>query len=154
MKMFVLFDAYNWQTPREGQPGKFHHNRALRGDVIDVSDDEAARGLALGALSASALDSAKAETESGEPRAWGDEQLRGANADDLIAYVGQRPSEAERVQELENKRSRPRKTVLEAIERIIDARDVELERLADVADADAADAAERRTGHAPVNPDE
>lgn len=58
----VLCDTYAWMTPIEGQPGKYQHNTAAKGDEIDVSDEEAARGDAMvvssGGVSFSALGSA------------------------------------------------------------------------------------------------
>lgn len=129
-KLYVIADRHMWMTPLEGLPGRFQHNTAFRGDLIDVTDAEAKRGLELGVLSKEAGDLVEASARSSEPRPWGNEQLAGANVDDIVAYVGQRPSEAERVLDAENARSRPRKGVLEAVERVIDARDAELERLA------------------------
>lgn len=151
-KMFVVADYHSWMTPAKHlSPGRMQHNTARRGEVIDVDEDEAARGVAIGSLSASEGDLVKAEAEAGELRAWGDEQLRGANRDELIAYMGQRPSEVERVRELEEKRSSPRKTVLEAAERIAEARDAELERQA-AATADEAAVAAAVAGGAPRIP--
>lgn len=154
-KLYVIADRHMWMTPIEGMPGRFQHNTAFRGDQIDVSDAEAKRGLDLGVLSTEAGDLVAAGARASEPRPWGDEQLAGANADDIVVYIGQRPSEAERVLDAEQARSRPRKTVLEAAERVIDARDAELERLAVLQEEEARareDEARARAGGAPAIP--
>lgn len=135
----VVTDIYTWMTPI---PGRLvgQHNVAYRGDVIKISLDEAIRGGRAGGLGTGA-DAAAAAARSSEPPAWGDDQVNSASAVDIIAYLGQHPSEAERIRDLEAGRRRPRSSVAEAVERIIAARD---EAIADAAarhaDAAAADA--------------
>jgi hypothetical protein len=139
----VLTDTYSWMTPVEGVPGRWQHNSARRGDSISVSAEEAKRGEALGGLGDSA-DLAVTAAAAAEPATAPDEQLQGYTVEELIAYVGERPSEAERVRALEAAREKPRKTVAEAMERVIRARDEELARRAEedeaarAADAEAA----------------
>jgi hypothetical protein len=43
----VTADVYAWMTPVEGVPGRFHHNTAVRGQVVELSAEEAQRGDAL-----------------------------------------------------------------------------------------------------------
>lgn len=138
VERIVLTDAYSWMTPVAGVPGRWQHNSARRGATVHVSAEEAKRGEELGGLG-SLSDLAVVEAAAGEPGSAPDEQLGAYNAEELIAYVGEHPSEAERVRDLEAARERPRKTVAEAIERVIRARDEELERRA--ADAEVARAA-------------
>lgn len=45
-------DVYNWTTPAEGRPGERQFHTARRGDVIEVTAEEAKRGEELGALGA------------------------------------------------------------------------------------------------------
>lgn len=45
----VVCDVYGWMT-EEGDPARWHHNAAARGDLIQVSAAEAERGESLGAL--------------------------------------------------------------------------------------------------------
>lgn len=153
MQVYVIADYHSWMTPIPGRiDGRQQHNTAKRGDRITVTDEEANRGIDLGTLSVDPVDLVTVEAEALEPVSWEDPQLRSANVAELIAYMAQRPSEAERVLELEQAQSRPRKGVLEAGERIVEARDAELQRLADQvqndADATADEAAERHAAPA------
>lgn len=118
----VLFHIYSY-TVATGIPSQpFMSVTAKRGDTITISPQEAARGEALSALGTDEQ-AAAVEQRAGEPAAVDDTQLRSMTADDLIVYLGTRPSDAERVRELEEGRATPRKTVLAAIERVIEARD-------------------------------
>lgn len=117
-KRTVLFDLYQYRVPLEGEPGKFDHLTAARGEVIDVDADEAARGEALGALGDPAdLALADAERASDEGGVVEDAVLGGYNVDQMAAYLAQHPGEADHVGDLEAARSRPRKGVLELVDR-------------------------------------
>lgn len=137
----VVTDIYTWMTPLAGRTVG-QHNVAHRGDTIKVTPEEAERGEKLGGLGTEA-DAVAAAARSSEPATWGDDQVNSASVDELVAYLGQHPSEAERIRTLEAERRRPRKTIAEATERVIAARD---EAIADAAarreDAAAADAEE------------
>jgi hypothetical protein len=116
-KRTVLFDSYNWLTPIEGQPGKSDFNSATRGQVIDVTQAEADRGEALGALGDAGelaiLDAEAASSEGGLPD---DAVLEAYNVDDLLAYLSQHPADVDRVEALEAKRgAKARVTVTRAI---------------------------------------
>lgn len=137
MKVYVVADAYNWMTPVPGVPGRWQHNTARRGDQLDLDQAEADRGLALNALSTDAAAVAAAEAAAVEPAMWSDEQLGDATVDQLVAYMGQRPSEAERVLALEETRERPRKGVMDAAGRISAERDAALADLAEAREAEA-----------------
>jgi hypothetical protein len=142
-KLYVLADVYAWSTPIAGRPDRVDHHVARKGELIDVSDDEAARGLALaaegnGGLSTDAADAAGAIAASAEPPSWSDEQLASANVDDTVAYLTQHPSEAARVLDAESARTdrKPRKTVLEAAERVQTTYEEELAAQAEQREAD------------------
>lgn len=60
-------DVYSWMTPIEGRPGQYQHNTAVRGDVIDVSAEEAERGEGLGVLADPDADELAESEESGAP---------------------------------------------------------------------------------------
>lgn len=150
-KLYVLADVYGWSTPIEGAPLRRDYHLARRGDLIEVDQAEADRGLALaaagnGGLSRDAGALQAATSASLEPPSWPDEQLDSANVEDTVAYLGQHPSEASRVLAREQSRDtrdlKVRKTVVEAAERVEQA-------YQDQIDADAAaraefDAAEQR----------
>lgn len=148
---YVLADIYGWSTPLPGRPDRLEQHVARKGDRIDVTDDELARGLALaaagnGGLSQDAADAEDAVASSAEPPSWDDAQLDSANVDDTVAYLAQHPSEARRVTDVEQSRSdrglKPRKGVLDAAERIHAAYLEQIE--ADAAERADADDAEQR----------
>lgn len=115
-KVVVVFDVYTWQTPGARAADGPTHNRAFRGDHITVSAKEFERGYGYGALAREAdAPAAQAERNELEAGVFSDEELSGLSAEELIAYVGQHPTEAQRVFLLEQQRSRgPRKTVVAA----------------------------------------
>lgn len=127
----VLVDIYSW-TEATGIPTMpFTSRTAVKGAEVDLSNAhpseavEIARGEALGALGSDA-DAAAALQAEGEPGSVTADQIRSMTADDLVAYLGAHPSEAERIRDLENGRPRGgRKTVLDGVERVIDARDAD-----------------------------
>jgi hypothetical protein len=125
----VMVDAYNWQTPAEGLPGRYELHTSLRDEIVDFPEAEAARGdsivirtlpngRAVHALEvpeqadrlAAELRQAAADGTLGR---WTDEQLLDANVEEISAYVTQHPDEVDRVVTLEETRDRPRKGVLE-----------------------------------------
>ena len=87
----VLFDTYAWMEPGEG--GRYEHRTAHRGETIDVSEAEVARGEAAGALG-TPEDLAAADYAAG---LWSDDQLVYASTEELRAYVAERPAERARV---------------------------------------------------------
>lgn len=137
----VVTDIYTWMTPVAGRVVG-QHNVAYRGETINVTAEEAERGEKAGGLG-TGEEALAAAARSSEPPTWGDDQLRSAKADEVLAYLGQHPSEAERVRTLEAERTRPRSTVAEAVERVIAARDEAI-----------ADAAARREAAADTGRDE
>lgn len=148
---YVLADAYSWSTPIEGRPDRRDYHTARKGDRIELSDEEAARGLALaaegnGGLSLEAADVEAAVAASTEPPSWSDEQLDSASRDDTVAYLAQHPSEAGRIAareaSREDRKLKVRKTILEAAERTQAAYDDEVEAAA-LARADAEDEEQR-----------
>ena len=135
----VLVDAYSYMIRTEDGP---QHMTAYRGETVELSEKEIARGESLGALGTPEEALAVAQAAS-EPASAPDEQLRGFNVDQLVVYLQQHPSEAERLAELEAARGdKQRKGVLDAIDRTIAARDEaiedELARREAAAEADAA----------------
>lgn len=141
VQRYVLFDVYGWSTTIPGSVDRRDYHVARKGELIEVSAEEAARGEALGALSAQADDVEAAVAASTEPPSWSDEQLDSANVEDTVAYLVQHPSESRRVADAEETRSdrklKVRKGVLEAAERIGAAYDDQV-----AADAEAREAAE------------
>lgn len=117
VKRFVLFDVYGWSTPIDGERLRRDYHLARRGEEIEISEAEAARGEGLGALGTEAEATASASAAA-EPPSASDEQLGGMNVDELVAYLGQHPSEAQRIIDLEEARERSRKTVLEPAQRV------------------------------------
>jgi hypothetical protein len=113
-------DTYCWIT---GDPEKRHgrqYNSAERGETIEVSEKEAARGDELGFLSVP--EDAEAALESNaEPEVWSpksDDEIAGLTVEDTLAYLGQVPedqhdAEVERVLDLEQDRDKPRAGILQ-----------------------------------------
>lgn len=141
VKRYVLVDVYAWSTEIPGRVDRRDYHVGRKGDLIEVSPEEAERGEGLGGLSANATDAEEAIASSTEPPSWSDEQLDGANVDDTVAYLAQHPSEASRVlaaeSSREDRRLKVRKGVLDAAEKIGQAYQEQLE-----ADADARQTAE------------
>lgn len=121
----VLHGVYTWMTPAKGRPGRYDHNVASRGDVIEVSAEEAKRGEGLGFLGSAAdfeeILAKEAEAKAlAEAGAWGgasDEEIEAMNVAELVAYINQVPEEHHddeilRVVELEELRDKPRKAIL------------------------------------------
>lgn len=161
---YVLADIYGWSTPLPGRPDRLEQHVGRKGDRIEVSEEELARGLALaaagnGGLSVDEGDVDAAFAASVEPPSWDDMQLDSANVEDTVAYLVQHPSEAPRV--LDRERSRPergqktRKGVVESAERVHAEHTAELEAVADErAQAEEAEQAafERSQGTASTAP--
>lgn len=129
VKRTVMVDAYSWMTRDPDRPlDPPQHNTAVRGELIEVSPDEAKRGERLGGLG-SPEEAAQAALLASEPGSAPDEELRGMNIEQLTAYLGQHPSEAERISDLEATRpkGKVRSTITDLVERTIEARDVAVE---------------------------
>lgn len=138
-KRFVLFDVIGWSTPIEGRlDGRRDYHSARRGEEVDLPDSEVERLEALGAVGTQAEATASASAAA-EPPSASDEQLASMNVEELVAYLGQHPSEAQRVVTLEEGREKPRKGVLEPAQRVQVAHE---EAVADQLEAERA-AAER-----------
>lgn len=117
----VLTDVYNW-TELPDQPANplrpFEHHSARKGETITVTDTEAARGEALGALGSEEDYNRTAIADAtGAGGNAPDAQLESYNVQQLQAYLQEHPTEADRIEALELKRERPRSTVLDGIER-------------------------------------
>lgn len=144
--LFVIFDTYAWSTEIPGRPDRTDYHVARQGEKISVSDAEADRGLALGALSRSPAVAEAAVAANAEPPSWSDVELDSANVEDTVAYLAQHPSEATRVLALEASRPKrelkTRKGVTDAAERIDAAYQEQLE--ADAAAREAAEDEEQR----------
>lgn len=126
VQQLVVADAHAWMTLRPasyGRPGERNHHRAFRGEIISVTEEEAARGQALGSLSDldpesvnKAVDALQALNEPIPAGEAGDAVLATWKAEELAGYVTQHSGEAQRVYRIERDRKRgPRKTVLEAL---------------------------------------
>lgn len=146
MKVYVLFDVVGWSTEIKGRPDRRDFHAARRGEVIDVSAEEAERLIGLGAVSENASDLEGAVAAGSEPPSWDDAQLDSANIDDTVAYLAQHPSEARRVLEVETSRPdrdlKTRKGIIEAAERVQAAYEEQL--AADAAAREEAEANEQR----------
>lgn len=132
VRRYVITDVYGWSTEIPGRiDGRRDHHVARKGDTIDVTEEEAARGEALDALSADAGDLEASIASAAEPPSWDANQLDSANVEDTVAYLAQHPSEAAGVLALEQKRDerglKVRKGVVGAAERIQAAYDEQLE---------------------------
>lgn len=111
----VLFDLYTYRVVRPDRPDP-HTVTVYRGDTVTVTDEEAARGERLGGLgSAADLAMADAEAASDAGGLADDAELAGMTLDQVVAYLGQHPGEADRVADLEATRPKPRKTVATAV---------------------------------------
>ncbi len=147
VKRTVLVDRYAYMGPSSTGSG-LEHTVAFRGDEIEVSEKEAARGEGLGGLG-SPEDHAASVAMSSESPTMPDEQLKAMNAEELVAYIGQHPGEAERLQVLEEDRgARARKSVLSALDDVVVVRN---EAVADEAQRRDAAAAAQASG-APTIP--
>src|SRR5438105_4354187 len=107
-KRTVLVDVHNYRIPSE-LANRFDTLSAYKGQEIDVSDEEAARGEKLGSLGSPEQLAAR-ETQGTR---WTDEEIAEASPTDLQMYVQQNPDDHDRVLDIENQRPRPRKAVLE-----------------------------------------
>lgn len=117
----VLSDVYSWMTPVPGVPGRWQHNTATRGDVIDVTDEEAKRGDGLGHLGGGddlALADATRAAGSEQVSGLDDAVLGGFTVDQLVAHLQSYPADVDRVRGLEERRDRPRKGVMDVLEAI------------------------------------
>lgn len=94
---------------------------ARPGDVILVNEGQAERLDRIGVTVDPDTDPAEVAelTATGGPAT--DAELEAMRAAELVAYVAQNPTERDRVRELEEARSRPRATVLAAVEPTPDA---------------------------------
>lgn len=130
-KTTVLFDVVQWTSdpPAPGQKRESH--LARKGEEIDIPRDELDRLEALGAVG-SAAEGVSALAAGAEAASWDDTQLDSSNVDDIVVYLGQHSSEADRVLEAERTREvrnvgKVRATVIKAAERVKAARDQEIE---------------------------
>lgn len=112
-------DVYAWMEPIEGTiPTRYNHNIANRGDVIEVTDTELARGVDMGALTKGKVETrakaaAPADAADLSPDLT-DEELGKLPAAQLVAWIGQNEDQADRVAALEAERKEPRVSVLRA----------------------------------------
>lgn len=123
-------DVYTWSEPDPtGAPGAKHYNSAQRGDTIEVSDTEAARGdqMVISTVAGRPIyalskpeeaDAALAQNEA--DAVWvgkTDDELAGMSVEQIHAYLNAVPAdrsddEIDRVIELEELRDKPRAGVL------------------------------------------
>lgn len=140
VERYVLFDSVGWSTEIKGRPDRRDYWVGRKGELISLPLEEAERLDKLGATSASAVDMTAAEARTSEPPSWSDEQLASASVDDTVAYLAQHPSEAGRVVTAETASKKPRKTLIEAAERVQVTYQEELAAQAEqLAEADAAE---------------
>ncbi len=125
----VIADLANYQVPIEGTvPQTYRHRRAWKRDRLRVPTQlpasERDRLINAGAIAPLAqAEEAFEELAAAEgplpPGEDGDRELASMSAADLIAYVGQHPSERLRVAEVEAAHKK-RKTVLDAATELVD----------------------------------
>lgn len=124
-KRIVLFDRYTWTVRDPSARRGWRVRRAYRGEEIDVSDAEAARGEALGALGTQAdLDTVVAAEAAKVADTWqpaDDDTVEQMNVAQVHAYLNAVPEEhhaeeVERIIELEQLRDKPRTGVLSLAE--------------------------------------
>lgn len=118
----AIFDIVCWTTPPAKPGDRANHHLARRGETIEVPESEYDRLNALGAVG-SAQDLEVAQDHAEEGASWADEQVDSANVEDLIAYLGQHPTEAQRVLDAELSREerkvgKARKGVVGAAEKV------------------------------------
>jgi hypothetical protein len=106
-------DHYNWSEPIEGSPRR-QRRSAVRGDIIEVSEEEAKRGEELGALG-DVDDSVEEPVSEFVPAS--DDDINDMTVEQVTAYLGTVPEtqsddEVARVLELEEQRGKPRAGVL------------------------------------------
>lgn len=117
----VVHDVINTRVQTRDYPAEFEYGRAFREQQVDLVQSEFDRLLALGAIAPAdepeevraALADADAVGTPYEQGQAGDDYLAGLSAPDLIAYVTQNPSEAQRVYRIEAA-TKKRVTVLKA----------------------------------------
>lgn len=149
----AIFDIVCWTTPSDKPGAKANHHLARRGETIEVPESEYERLNALGAIG-SAADLEVAQTRVEEGATLPDTQLDSSNADELVAYLGQHPTEAQRVIDLELSREerkvgKARKSVVAAAERVKAVYEAEIEERLEAERERAADeqaAYERSSG--------
>lgn len=114
VKRTVLVDRYSWTTPGPAplSPSVAHY--ATRGDVIEVSTEEAQRGESLGALGGAEELRMADERAAAVAAGLGapDAELLDMSPDELVRYVSAHPDEASRVVALESTRTSPRDSVM------------------------------------------
>lgn len=154
----VVFDVITWKTPTS-RPDKFDYHIARLGETVELSEEEAARLEALGAVG-TPREAAAAQQVAAEGATWPQEQLDSANVADTVAYMTQHPSEAAAVLESEQSREsrgkgKPRVTVMQAAERVdaayqeaLDAQQSDAVRQAELAEEIEQGAYERSQGGA------
>lgn len=122
-------DVYTWSEPDPtGAPGARHYRSAERGDTIEVSDVEAARGdqMVVSTVAGRPIyalskpedaDAALAQNEA--ETVWvgkSDDEINAMSVDEVHAYLNSVPAESsddevERVLTLEDARAKPRQGV-------------------------------------------
>lgn len=121
LQRVVTASVYGASVAAQGsEPAQAMHAR--RGDIVLVTDKEAARGDKLRGLAelpkGASADKPEGTVELTPAGGFGDdgpktdEQLGELNARELIAHVNKHPDDADRVLELEKARPQPRATVL------------------------------------------
>lgn len=121
-KVLVLHDSYSRMEPSKATRSGLEHVTYYKGAELDLEGAELERALGLGAVG-DASDLAAQVVSAAEGTSWTDEQLEASTVGDTIAYLGQHPSELDRVETLERARGGkgPRKGVLDAIAELRDA---------------------------------
>lgn len=123
----VLTDGYAHVTPT-GEPGKYQTAMRTKGEKIQVTEAQAKAGEEVGSLgdetALQQVQAARAAAESGtvpmavneDGEPISDDELEAMSAGDLVAFLNNNPGELDRVEDLEDSREKPRKTVTAAIE--------------------------------------
>lgn len=157
-KVLVLSDSFGRMEPSPATRSGFEHVTYYKGAELDLEGAELERALGLGAVG-SADELVAQVVAAGEGPTWADEQLEASTVGDIVAYLGQHPSELDRVETLERARGGkgPRKGVTDVIAEIRDAQAelarAEAEAQADLErDAQATAAAAAIAGGAPTIP--
>lgn len=122
-------DVYAWSEPdKDGPPGAKHYNSAARGDTIEVSDQEAARGdqMVISTVAGRPIyalskpdDAVAALASNAQDAQWAaksDAEINEMTVEEIHSYLNSVPAdrsdaEVQRVLDLEDARDKPRQGV-------------------------------------------
>lgn len=133
-KYVVIHHAVAWNE-RDELAKAWQHRSAKRGEEVEIPDDQVARFQALTSKDGVPRIGTREEYEawvSGMDAPAGpvggvtDVQLQVMTPEQVIAHLNNTNVDADRVLSLEESRPRPRKGIVDAAQRIIDARDEQI----------------------------